>query len=228
MTQSMRFSGGWLAGVIGWARCARLGGWARHAGRGAAALLVSAGLLGCAAMNQLSAEVSSFGAWPAGRAPGSYAFDRLPSQQARPAVAQALEDSAALALAKAGFRPVASGAQADVMVQLGARVQRQEASPWDDPLWWPGSGWRHLPWRGPLWLGPPGSGWRHSPARYEREVALLIRDRATGQPLYEARASSDGLGRGAGSVLVPMFSAALIDFPAARGEPHRVSVVVAP
>ena len=41
------------------------------------------GLGGCAAMRSVSSEVSTFGEWPATRKPGTYAFERLPSQQAR-------------------------------------------------------------------------------------------------------------------------------------------------
>jgi len=62
--------------------------WALAAG--AAAL----GLAGCAAVNQVWADVSSFGEWPGGRAPGSYAFERLPSQQADAQRQQRLEDAA--------------------------------------------------------------------------------------------------------------------------------------
>jgi hypothetical protein len=60
--------------------------------------------------------------------------------------------------------------------------------------------------------------------RYDREVAVLIRDRASGKPLYEARASSEGFQRNAGPVLLPLFSAALTDFPATSANPRRVSV----
>jgi hypothetical protein len=45
------------------------------------ALLGAAALTGCAGLNTISGEVSSFGGWPAGRALGSYGFERLPSQQ---------------------------------------------------------------------------------------------------------------------------------------------------
>ena len=37
--------------------------------------------------------------------------------------------------------------------------------------------------------------------RYDREVAVLIRDRASGKPLYEARASSDGITRSDSTLL---------------------------
>ena len=47
-------------------------------------LATTALLAGCAAMNSLTSDVASYSAWPADRKPGSYAFERLPSQQARP------------------------------------------------------------------------------------------------------------------------------------------------
>ena len=60
------------------------------------------GLVGCAALNSLHGEVSSFGSWPQGRAAGSYRFERLPSQQqagtAEQAEQAALERGAAEAL----------------------------------------------------------------------------------------------------------------------------------
>ena len=43
-------------------------------------------LPGCALLKQSVVDVASFGAWPSGRRAGAYAFDRLPSQQADPAV----------------------------------------------------------------------------------------------------------------------------------------------
>lgn len=192
-------------------------------GLGASALIGLA-LGGCASMNQFTADVASFGDWPAGRAPGSYAFDRMPSQQARAEQQQALEEAAAAALARAGFQAVAAGAQPDVLVQLGARVARAERSPWDDPLWWRGGFgvWHRGVWRGPYW----GLNYRYENTRYDREVALLIRDRASGTPLYEARASSEGFA-GMDAVLRPMFDAALAEFPAVKPQVHAVTVPLA-
>ena len=192
----------------------------------AAALVGTAGLVACGTLSQLGADVSTFGDWPAGRAPGSYAFERLPSQQAQAEATAALESAAQPALAAAGFVPVAAGAEPDVLVQVGARVNRTDRSPWDDPLWWGGGfgGWRHGPWRGPHW----GASLRIEGQRYEREVALLIRDRASGKPLFEARANSEGFDSRATPVLKPLFSAALLDFPKAGLNPRRVRVPLAP
>jgi hypothetical protein len=108
-------------------------------------------------------------------------------------------------------------------VQVGARVSRSDRSPWDDPLWWHGGFgvWRPGPWRSPLW----SSSWRLEPPRYDREVAVLLRDRASGAPLFEARASSEGFQRSTDSAaLAPLFSAALMDFPATGVNPRTVVV----
>lgn len=180
---------------------------------------------GCAAMNQVSAEVSTFGDWPANRRGGTYAFERLPSQQQQPELQQQLEAAAAQALEKHGFRPVAGGAEPDVLVQLGARVSRTDRSPWDDPLWWNGGfgRWRGGPWRGPHWH--VGASWYYQSPRYDREVALLLRERSSGRPLYEARASSEGNYSGVEGLLKPLFDAALYDFPAVGVvNPRRVTV----
>jgi len=184
----------------------------------AAALAVG----GCAALKSVSSDVSSFGDWPVERKPGTYAFERLPSQQARAEETAALEAVAQGALAKAGFAPAAAGQEPEVLVQVGARVGRSD-SPWADPFWWRGSFgyYRHGPWLGPRW----GLGAQFESARYEREVAVLIRDRASGKPLFEARASNESGSSSAGSAtLAAMFEAALMDFPRPGMNPRRVVV----
>ena len=195
----------------------------RHLTLTAAATLL---LGGCAVLDSLTADVSSFGDWPAGRAPGSYAFERLPSQQARAADAEALEQAARAALQKAGLVPAAAGAEPDVLVQLGARSTRTARSPWDDPLWWHGGfgRFRHGPWVGPSW----GLTMRFEPPRYELEVAVLLRDRASGKPLYEARASADSGSRADAAVAGALFQAALADFPRPALSPRRVTVPLTP
>ncbi len=184
------------------------------------------GLTGCAGLNKTSAEVRSFGEWPSGRAPGAYVFERLPSQSQPGSQAAEMEALAAVALDKAGFKPAADPTAADVVVSIGARVTRTDTSPWDDPLW--------LRWNAPLYA------WRYGYAprgfvnplfterRFEREVALLLRDKATGQPLFEARASNDGWTMGSDKNLRDLFTAALSDFPKAEPKPRWVTVQSAP
>ena len=189
--------------------------------------LAALALGGCAAMTSLSSEVSSFGEWPADRKPGSYAFERLPSQQARANEADALEAAARGALKKAGFTPVAAGQEPDVLVQVGVRIDRSDVYPWVDSMWWRGGfgPYRHSPWFGPRW----GFGMYYEPARYEREVALLIRDRSSGKPLFEARASNESRSSLTGDrLLAAMFEAALMDFPRHGVNPRRVVVPLDP
>ena len=185
------------------------------------ALLVAV-LAGCGTMATLKADVSSYGEWPAGRAPGRYAFERLPSQQAQAERAESLEKAATAALRRAGFVPVAQGQDPDVLVQLGARFTRTTLSPWEDPLWWPGGfgRWHRGPWAGPLW----GVSTRWTVARYDHEVAVLLRDRASGKPLYETRAATDSGARADADTVAALFAAALADFPQPALSPRRVTV----
>lgn len=199
-----------------------------------AALATAAALAGCASLNVVDASVANFGAWPAGTTPGTYAFDRLPSQERNPQRTQALENAAAQALANAGFRPAANGARPAVMIQLGARTERFEQSPWDDPFWWGGP--RRFGYRGWAGYGPYGpwgpyglhSGlWAPFPPQpdvYLHEVALLIRDADTGKALYETRASTDGYSSGGDRMLAAMFDAAMKDFPRAVDRAHTIRV----
>ena len=196
---------------------------------GAAAV---AGLSACASLNTVSADVQSFGSWPAGRQPGSFAFERLPSQQQGEAqqVQDQLEGRARAALEKAGFTAAADAKSADVLVSIGMRISRADRAPWDDPLWWRWNG-SYFHWRyGPAWR-PYYSRWGYAypmdpmmERRYDREVALLLRDRKSNEPLYEARASNDGLTAGGLPMAGALFEAALADFPQTRPEPHSVTV----
>lgn len=194
----------------------------RRGGLLAAMAGVAALLAGCAAVRSVDCDVASFGDWPADRKPGTYAFDRLPSQQARAAEAESLEAAARPALAKAGFTPAAEGQAPDVLVQLGARTTRTDYYPWADPVWWRGGFgyWRRGPWMGPSW----SLSMRTDATRYEREVAVLLRDRASNRPLFEARASTESATQAGADGLAALFQAALMDFPKTGVNPRRVVV----
>lgn len=193
-----------------------------------AALLLS----GCAAMNRLSSDVSSFGSWPAGRAASSYSFERLPSQQQQPEQQQLLEEAARPALQAAGFREAADAASAEFSVQLGARVTGDERWWHEDRFGGPLGWWGRYPyprfgvglglWPGRFAYGGPVS------TVYEREVLLLIRDRRSGQTVYETRASNQGPSSVINSLLPAMFAAAMKDFPAVAPQPRRVVTDIRP
>jgi hypothetical protein len=199
---------------------------------GATAILATAALAGCASLNTVRADVASYGTWPGDAVPGTYTFDRLPSQDKDPKRAERLELAAAHALEGAGFKAAPEGAKGTYSVQIGARVDRTEPDPWDDPFWMPGL--YHRPF-GP-WMSPYGPYWRPwgypygygpygpYPDQYQREVALLIRDAASGKPLYEARATSTGNTEGSDRLITAMFDAALKEFPKTDDHAHSVSV----
>jgi hypothetical protein len=177
-------------------------------------------LTACAGFTSLSSDVSSFGVWPAERKPASFAFERLPSQARHSARQDRLETAATAALQNAGFTQVSDTKSADVLVMVGARISVQEISPWDDPFWW---GYRRSFWHYSPRLRPYSSYYLVN-RRYEREVAVVLRDRQGGAVLYEGRAANDGLSEGDDRVLQAMFEAALSDFPRTVPEPHDVVV----
>ena len=190
------------------------------------ALALSVALGGCAALHRVDSDVSTYSQWPAERKPASYAFERLPSQQTRAEHQQTVEDAARAALEAAGFTPAADPASADVSVQLGARIVGVDRILYDDPFWWHGGLYR---WRGPYrysaGFGSSAFGMRWvEPLSYEFEVMLLLRDRQSGQALYEAHASTSSTSPTFGSVMPALFEAALKDFPNGGVNPRRVSV----
>ena len=185
-------------------------------------IVAAASVAACSGPYLIAADVNSYGSWPEGRPAASYVFERLPSQQQSARQAE-LEEAARAALEKAGFKPAADAKSADILVAIGARVSAQERAPWDDPLWWRWHGSAHY-WRyGGLWRPHPYSAGLMD-RRFDREVAVLLRDRQSNEPLYEAHASNDGATMGDANLIAALFQAALSDFPKARPESHRVTV----
>ena len=187
---------------------------------------------GCAALNNLSSEVSTFGPWPAERKPASFVFERLPSQQAQPERQSQLEAAARGALEAAGFRAAPDANSAEYLMQIGARVTSNNPWIYNDPLFWRGGGF-HRGFYGQgfgRWGRGWGPGWGfgglQDSQNFEREVALLIRDRKTGQLLYEARATNDGPSSSIAALMPAMFEAALKDFPAVGPNPRNVTTQI--
>lgn len=191
-----------------------------------------AGLAGCAAMDSVDSDVSTYSQWPNGRKPSTFAFERLPSQQARPQQQDQLESTARPSLKAAGFTEVPDAKTADVTVQVGARITRYD--PPIDPFFWHGGlyygryyGRGYGPY-GPYW--GPGPYWGmsayDSSPQYQREVAVLIRERESNKVLYEARAANDGLSPGNSITIGAMFQAAMLDFPNTGINPRTVRIAL--
>jgi hypothetical protein len=95
------------------------------------ALMALVLLAGCTATTpRLVSDVTAYSHWPITREPSTYAFERVPEQQARAGRQQEVEDAARGALEAMGFSPVSDTTSADVVVQIGARarVTRQPGS----------------------------------------------------------------------------------------------------
>lgn len=193
-------------------------------------LIIALCMSGCAGMNTLSSEVTAYGSWPAERKAGTYAFERLPSQQARLDQQQRLEAAARPALQAVGFKWLSEGKAAEYLVQLQARSSANERSR-SDPFW----AWQSVPppYPGrparPYYAYPPGL-WAHplDITSYEREVVVLIRDAKSGQTLFESHAVSDGSSPSFKGLLDALFNAALKDFPQADNGPRRVTTPLTP
>jgi hypothetical protein len=176
--------------------------------------------------------VHTTGNWPPGRPPGSFAFERLPSQMAQAEQQDRLEAETLPALEKAGFRPTAAGDAPDVHVQVAARtIQGQVVytGPYYGGPWGPwGGGWGGARWGAPGWGFGAGWGWGGPAyAYYVFEVAVLILDARTQQSLYETRAQSEGSAPDEGT-WAALAAAALADFPLAAVSPRRVTVELKP
>jgi hypothetical protein len=193
----------------------------------AALVAMAIELTGCAAFNTIESDVSTYSQWPQGRKPASYAFERLPSQQAQAQKQDRMEAAARAGLEAAGFTLAADPQQADVTVQIGVRTGRADISPYDDPFWWRGglytSRFGRRPFH-PYYYGATAASFQFDSPRYEREAALLIRDRLTNKPLYEARATTEGNTPGNDGLIQIMFKAAMTDFPYGGENPRSIRI----
>lgn len=193
-------------------------------------------MTGCAATS-LTSQVQSFGRWPEGRKPGTFAFEVLPSQQAQgPAQGAApatLQAAALPSLQARGFTllPPEQADRAEVLVQLGLDVRAEPRMryepfvpyPYLSPYPWP-HGSVSPRWRaGVVWGGP---GWVASmdPPWYTMRVSVMLRDRHTGQVLYETHASHDRIGVVDEAALPYLFEAALRDFPNPPPGPRVIDI----
>ncbi|RZI85605.1 MAG: DUF4136 domain-containing protein [Rubrivivax sp.] len=189
-----------------------------------AALLMS----GCAGLNSVTSEVSSYGSWPAGRVPSTYTFERLPSQQLDSPLQSQVEAAAAPALAMAGFKPAATPEAADVLVQVAAQ-SHAVPSPWRE-RGGPFGPYGRFGMGGFFGRGHVGVGLGMSlePPLTEMQVDVLIRDRRAHQVLYETHAVRQNNGGWDERMMAPMFQAALKDFPLPAISPRVVTIPLPP
>ena len=190
-------------------------------------LVVLAALLtGCASVRLLDTQVLALAQVPPGlQLQGArYRFERLPSQASNPEAGLA-EQQAEQALAAVGL--VRDDAAAQLSVLVGFVGTRFLADPWGRPIG-PGGPWGSVSIsHGGHWGGGVGVGlgMRFPPPTYfRREVSLVLRDLASGQVVYETRASHEGPWGDSLPIFGVLFKAALANFPNPPAGPQRVNI----
>ena len=169
-------------------------------------------LCGCSGLRLVDSDVTVFPGESALVVPTSYRFDRLPSQQASPGQAAALEAVAETAFATLGM--LRNDAAATYSVQFELRIVREPLAPWDDPVD-AVDRFQRMPLPG-RYLGI--GRFQRFPSEYptpyyRREIAVIVRRVADARVVLEARASHDGVWNDDAAVLPAMLQAALQGFP---------------
>ncbi|MBX3611155.1 MAG: hypothetical protein KF871_14790 [Hydrogenophaga sp.] len=207
------------------------------------AALTSVLLGGCASVIKVDNQVQSFARWqaasPANAAPAVpappqvFRFERLPSQQ-NLGQQDELEKLTEAALGRKGWSRAADGVSAPWLVQVNASTVRLPRAPWEDPYdaWGPFGYPYALPGRdyvvtgtGQVMFFPAFP--RFETPYYQRAVALLVREAASGRVVYETRAAHDGRWNSTPSLWTAMLDAALNGFPSPPAGNRQVDIDIA-
>jgi Domain of unknown function (DUF4136) len=197
-------------------------------------LMTALTLVGCAGLQRVDNTVQSYARWDASTstgtakapaAPQRYRFERLLSQRdsASAEGQDRLEAMARQTLEPRGWTAAASDADVRWTVQVMASTVRVGRDPWNDP--W--SGWRFhshiVAGNGHVFFAPMFGFPMESPS-YQRQVALLIREAASGRVVYETRADHESRWNSTPVLWQAMLEAALRDFPAPPDGPRQVNI----
>jgi len=174
------------------------------------ALLLAAVLSGCASQLVVESVVQAQATWASAPQNARWRFERLPSQQAQPELQSRYEGMVAPLLERAGWQRDEQNPSHLVQVLLRS------------------SAWQLLPWPGHFgfWhrLRPPFV----ERTQYLREVVVLIRERQSGQIVYEAHANHDSLWPDSDAQWSAMLTAAMHGFPNPPQGSQAVGVQVRP
>lgn len=182
---------------------------------------------GCSGMRLVESQVQATatpGADTAIATGARYRFERLPSQ-ADEAHTDTVEAIAEAELAEVGLQRDETAAR--YSVQLDTRMETYRTDDWGRPV---GNG--VYPY-GQVMIGTGGMGsvlgfgMRFPPpTQYRHEVRLLLRELASGQLVYETRATHEGPWSDTYNLLRALFAAALKDFPNPPAGTRKVKVEI--
>lgn len=201
-----------------------------------AGLLAASALLGgCASVYLVDNQVRSYATWGAAGSPApgqTFRFERLPSQnEGRRATAQdVLETPVRQTLEQWGLKPAVPGdASARWSVQVSARTVRHPRAPWEEP--WPAGpfglwGQGHVVTADGRAVFVPMMSMRMDIPYFEREIAIVVRDAASGRVAYETHAAHDGRWNDSPALWAAMAQAALRGFPQPPAGVRQVNIEV--
>jgi Domain of unknown function (DUF4136) len=195
----------------------------------AALFLIATGLwlmTGCAGVRLVDTDVTAFPKWTAAPpGPGTtYRFERLPSQQNLAAQQDLVEAQSRSALAKVGLELNPAAARYSVQVVANTLIIERGYPGYDGIFGGPGVF---------LGGGNRGVGFGLSfpmrfpePTYFKRELTILIRELASQQVVFEARALHDGVWSDSQAVFPAMMDAALRGFPEPPPGTRRINVEI--
>ncbi|HEY9097015.1 MAG TPA: DUF4136 domain-containing protein [Hydrogenophaga sp.] len=201
-------------------------------------LLCAFALSACASAYRVDNQVESFPRWTDGSntqvpaPPQTYRFERLPSQSTGSAAQSTdqLERWAQDALQPLGWTLAANAGTAPWTVEITGTGVRLPRAPWEDPWYQDRYGWFG---QINVGIGSGGSGIFWSPwmmrtemPYYQRRVAIVIRDSASGRVVYETSAAHDGRWNSTPELWRAMISAALEGFPSPPKGARQVNLDV--
>lgn len=175
----------------------------RHTAGIAAALLLTALLAGCAGPRMINSEVQSFTGKSAALQGASYQLERLPSQLADNSRA-ALEAMAHAALLQAGLKRSDDTPRYSIQVSAGVEQYVREVLIPERRRWIL---------RDPFYLWGTGTLLSTEPSRFRHTVRFVLRDRTSGDIVYETSAVHESGWADGARVFPVLMQAALRDYP---------------
>ncbi len=174
-------------------------------------------LAGCAGPRMIDSEVQSFTGKTAAVKGASYQLERLPSQGADTS-RTALEEMAHIALTQAGLQRSDASPRYSIQVTAGVEQYVREVLVPERRRWI---------WRDPFYLWGTGTMLVAEPSRFRHSVRFILRDRTSGDIVYETSASHESGWADGARVFPVLMQAALRDYPTPASGQRTINLPMA-